>query len=86
VLQPRPLLNPTEKVGITLSVGFILLLTVAMPLPPKPDQSEMPIFFKLAEAGAGLQQPKSFCYCFPKNKTGSFLDNEVSSSRSIAIG
>jgi hypothetical protein len=23
-------------------------------VPPKPDQSEMPIFFKLAEAGAGL--------------------------------
>jgi hypothetical protein len=41
LLQPRPLLNPAEKAGITLSVGFILLLTVAMSWPPKPDQSGM---------------------------------------------
>jgi hypothetical protein len=52
-----------------------------MPLPPKPDQSEMPISFKLAEAGAGRQQPKNFCIAFQKTKTGPFLDNEVSSSR-----
>ena len=67
-LVPPFALSRQKESGITLPVGFISPIIAVLFMPPKPDQSGMPISFKLAEAGAGLNPPKCSCNCFPENK------------------
>jgi hypothetical protein len=55
LLQPRPLLNPDRKNQNNAAGRVYFTSDSSNAVAPKPDQSEMPISFKLAEAGAGLQ-------------------------------
>ena len=48
-LKPRNLTT-----FVIYGVGVYFTIIAVLFLPPKPDRSEMPISFKLAEAGAGL--------------------------------
>ena len=85
LLQPRPLVNPTKKVGITLSVGFISLLTEAMPKPPKPDQSEMTISFKIGRSGSGTTTTQKLLLLLSKKQTSFFSCHQILPNQS-ALG